>query len=176
MRDMLRRFAADYPSLFPLPNQWTGLTVCDQAEADAKLLAVPAAKRFLSIEPMLGPVEIETIRNSDFGEGQPYLHPLIGRVSDGHGDSCGAPSLDWVIVGGESGPKARPMHPDWARSLRDQCVAAGVAFHFKQWGEWGAGGHRVGKASSGRHLDGRTWDQMPGEAVPCLNAFRFLAP
>lgn len=120
-------------------NVWIGATIVNQAEADRdipKLLAVPAAKRFLSMEPLLGPVDLDTIHNTDFGEGQPYLHPLIGRVSDGHGDSCGAPSIDWVIVGGESGPRARPMHPDWARSLRDQCEAAGVPFLFKQWGEW----------------------------------------
>ena len=124
--------------LMPLPNVWLGATITNQAEANRdipKLLAVPAHRRFLSMEPLLGPVDLETIYNTDFGEGQPYLHPLIGRVSDGHGDSCSAPSIDWVIVGGESGPNARPMHPDWARSLRDQCTAAGMPFLFKQWGE-----------------------------------------
>ncbi len=123
----------------PPANVWLGTTITSQPEADrdiTKLLAVPAAKRFLSMEPLLGPVDLDTIHNTNFGEGQPYLHPLIGRVSDGHGDSCNAPSIDWVIVGGESGPGARPMHPDWASSLRDQCVAAGVPFLFKQWGEW----------------------------------------
>ena len=123
----------------PPHNIWIGATVVGQEEANRdipKLLAVPAAKRFLSMEPLLGPVDLGTIYNTDFGEGQPYLHPLIGRVSDGHGDSCGAPSIDWVIVGGESGPGARPMHPNWAKSLRDQCEAAGVPFLFKQWGEW----------------------------------------
>ncbi len=123
----------------PPANVWLGTTITSQPEADrdiTKLLAVPAAKRFLSMEPLLGPVDLDTIHNTNFGEGQPYLHPLIGRVSDGHGDSCNAPSIDWVIVGGESGPGARPMHPDWSSSLRDQCVAAGVPFLFKQWGEW----------------------------------------
>lgn len=118
---------------------WLGATIVNQAEADRdipKLLAVPARVRFLSMEPLLGPVQLDTIYNTDFGEGQPYLHPLIGRVSDGHGDSCSAPSIDWVIVGGESGPGARPMHPDCARGLRDQCAAAGVPFLFKQWGEF----------------------------------------
>lgn len=122
-----------------LPNLWIGATIVNQAEADRdipKLLEVPARVRFLSMEPLLGPVQLDTIYNTDFGEGQPYLHPLIGRVSDGHGDSCSAPSIDWVIVGGESGHGARPMHPDWACSLRDQCDAAGVPFLFKQWGEW----------------------------------------
>jgi protein gp37 len=119
-------------------NVWLGATIVNQEEADRdipKLLAVPAAKRFLSMEPLLGPVDLETIYNTDFGEGQPYLHPLIGRVSDGHGDGCSAPAIDWIIVGGESGPGARPMHPDWARSLRYQCKAAGVPFLFKQWGD-----------------------------------------
>lgn len=123
----------------PPENIWIGATITSQAEADRdipKLLAVPAAKRFLSMEPLLGPVNLETIYNTDFGESQPYLHPLLGWVSDGHGDGCSAPAIDWVIVGGESGPGARPMHPDWARSLRDQCRAAGVPFLFKQWGEW----------------------------------------
>ena len=89
--------------------------------------------------------------------------------------------LHWVICGGESGPGARPMHPDWARSLRDQCAAAGVPFLFKQWGEWlpseaedqpvyrgehrHLGGHvhtyRIGKAAAGRMLDGRTHDEFP---------------
>lgn len=122
-----------------LPNVWIGATICNQKEADRdipKLLAVPAAKRFLSMEPLLGPVNLETIHNTDLGEGQPYLHPLIGRVSDGHGDGCNVPQIDWVIVGGESGHGARPMHPNWARSLRDQCQAAGVPFLFKQWGEF----------------------------------------
>jgi protein gp37 len=123
----------------PPTDVWIGGTIVNQAEADRdipKLLAVPAAKRFLSMEPLLGPVDLDTIYNTDFGEGQPYLHPLIGRVSDGHGDGCNTPSIDWVIVGGESGPGARPMHPDWSSSLRNQCVAAGVPFLFKQWGEW----------------------------------------
>lgn len=123
----------------PPGNVWLGATITSQSEADRdipKLLAVPARVRFLSMEPLLGQVRLDTIYNTDFGEGQPYLHPLIGRVSDGHGDSCSAPSIDWIIVGGESGTGARPMHPDWASALRDQCQAAGVPFLFKQWGEW----------------------------------------
>ena len=171
----------DFERLYP--NVWLGCTVVNQDEADRdipKLLAVSAAVRFLSMEPLLGPVDLGVA---------------------GRGDS----GLDLVIVGGESGPGARPMHPDWARSLRDQCQAAGVAFHFKQWGEWetaldreqddpdwradysrkfadhgptrwinlaGGGGfhgerfhvmRRVGKASAGRLLDGRTWDEMPAQ-------------
>jgi protein gp37 len=83
------------------------------------LLETPAAVRFISAEPLLGPID---------------LHPL-GCGTNALTSSTG-PNLDWVIAGGESGPHARPMHPDWARSLRDQCQDAGVAFFFKQWGEW----------------------------------------
>jgi len=102
---------------WPLPNVWLGVSVGDQTAADERipeLLATPAAVPFVSAEPLLGPVD-------------------LGQWLDG---------LDWVIVGGESGPGARPMHPDWARSLRDQCVAAGVSFFFKQWGAWGTVGLR----------------------------------
>jgi len=115
---------------WPLPNVWLGTSVEDQKWADIripKLLDAPAAVRFLSCEPLLGPVDL--------------------RIYPGSW-------VDWVIVGGESGPGARPMHPDWARSLRDQCVAAEVPFFFKQWGG------RIPKAG-GRELDGRTWDAMP---------------
>ncbi len=98
------------------PNVWLGATITNQTEAERdipKLLEVPARVRFLSMEPLLGPVDIV-----------PYIHCDVGNT------------VDWVIVGGESGPGARPMHPDWVRSLRDQCGAAGVPFLFKQWGEW----------------------------------------
>ncbi|WP_420994083.1 phage Gp37/Gp68 family protein [Cupriavidus sp. 30B13] len=120
----------------PWPNVWLGATVVNQAEADRdipKLLATPARVRFLSMEPLLGPVDLAKwigycertdkhgISRNDAGE-----HILCERY-------CG---VSWVIVGGESGPGARPMHPDWARSLRDQCAAAGVPFLFKQWGEY----------------------------------------
>ena len=154
---------------------WLGATVVNQEEADRdipKLLAARAAVRFLSMEPLLGPVDIRWT------------------------EVC-VPTLDWVIVGGESGPGARPMHPDWARDLRDQCAAAGVAFHFKQWGEFvpciteddgeklvvcpdaadspafdmerrhpiisAHGGEfwRIGKKAAGRQLDGRTHDEFP---------------
>lgn len=113
------------------PNVWLGTTVENQEEADRRiphLLAVPAAKRFLSCEPLLGPVDLTAKAWRDCyieecgGAGKEFV-PLINDI-------------DWVITGGESGPGARPMHPDWARSLRDQCQAAGVPFFFKQWGEW----------------------------------------
>jgi len=69
--------------------------------------------------------------------------------------------IHWVIVGGESGPKARPMQPEWAESVQRQCAKQGVAFFFKQWGGWGADGKRRSKAQNGRLLKGRTWDEMP---------------
>lgn len=103
-------------------NVLLGATVVNQAEADRdipKLLAVPAARRFLSIEPLLGELDISLFLHN--------AHLPVGQ------------SVDWVIAGGESGPGARPMHPDWARDLRDQCAAADVPFLFKQWGEWAPG-------------------------------------
>lgn len=102
----------------PLKNVWIGVSVEDQRWADIRipaLLETPAAVRFLSMEPLLGQVDL-TAAAATWGQ------PLGG--------------IDWVIVGGESGRNARPMHPDWARSLRDQCVTAGVPFFMKQWGEW----------------------------------------
>ena len=122
------------------PNVWIGCTVVNQAEADRdipKLLAVDAAVRFLSMEPLQGPVNllITDSRGHDIsalrGIGCDPTDP------DGPDEYYRTGKLDLVIVGGESGPKARPMHPDWVRGLRDQCNAANVAFHFKQWGEWG---------------------------------------
>lgn len=130
-------------------NIWIGATVVNQEEADRdiqKLLAVPAAKRFLSVEPLLGPVNIEGHLFSAYDKAAHDSQMLPGLPRDD--------KLDWVIVGGESGPGARPMDPEWARSLRDQCIAANVPFHFKQWGG-------VHKASAGRVLDGRTWDEVP---------------
>jgi protein gp37 len=111
------------------PNVWLGCTVVNQAEADRdipKLLAVPAKVRFLSMEPLLGPVDLTRCG----------LNPKPTREGEWQEWE---PRADWIICGGESGPKARPMHPDWARSLRDQCQAAGVPFFFKQWGEWSPG-------------------------------------
>lgn len=127
---------------WPLPNVWLGVSVEDQATADERiphLLDTPAAIRFISAEPLLGPVDLtfmgdkpenglalrlDALRGAWMGMGRdPFVHHYTA-------------GLDWVIVGGESGQGARPMHPDWARSLRDQSAAASVAFHFKQWGEW----------------------------------------
>jgi protein gp37 len=173
--------------MWPLPNVWLGVSVEDQKWADIRipaLLETPAAVRFLSCEPLLGPVSLFDNTKIDTGT-----------------------LVDWVIVGGESGPRARPMHPDWARQLRYECTTYGIPFLFKQWGEWaparwkGEGGAthaftgsyldentahfmelshqptslarspqtprgaqgmtRPGKHAAGRELDGSTWDQYP---------------
>ncbi|MEU4576646.1 phage Gp37/Gp68 family protein [Nonomuraea sp. NPDC023979] len=121
-----------------LPNVWLGVSVEDQQRADMRiprLLATPAAVRFLSCEPLLGPIDLRRMTKR-FGS---HLDCLTGDITAAaDGTICGtAPGvIDWVIAGGESGPGARPMHPDWARGLRDQCVDAGVPFLFKQWGAW----------------------------------------
>jgi protein gp37 len=149
------------------PNVWLGATICDQAEADRdipKLLAVPARVRFLSIEPMLGPVDLTRIvlhsGPIDLAATAPPQWRNVKTVNVVRnalkpGKQSGT-RIDWVICGGESGPKARPMNPDWARSLRDQCAAAGVPFHFKQWGEWGP-------RPVGRVHDSHRWPIQPGE-------------
>ncbi len=166
---------------WPLKNVWFGVTAENQEQADKRipyLLSIPAEVRFISIEPMLGPIDISWVwRNTK------------------HQDTV----TDWVIVGGESGPGARPMHPEWVRSIRDQCKAGRVPFFFKQWGEYvpqvqnpealtertadkalyvdldgetrtasrGARGkaatvQKVGKKAAGRKLDGKIHDAMPG--------------
>lgn len=149
------------------PNVWLGATIVNQEEADRdipKLLAVPAVKRFLSMEPLLGPVNLDHLNDGKEVNEVSCLKPYTWEeeieqwrgteddweesFEDHYGtaptDGLSGPmhnSIDWVIVGGESGPGARPMHPDWSRSLRDQCQGAGVPFLFKQWGEWLPGGH-----------------------------------
>ena len=119
---------------WPLANAWLGVSIEDQATANERvlpLLETPAAIRFVSAEPLLGPVDLTCVA---FQDGN--IDALRGDLWGGSGTGAFARGLDWVIVGGESGPDARPMHPDWARGLRDQCAAAGTAFFFKQWGEW----------------------------------------
>ncbi|MDQ0349773.1 phage Gp37/Gp68 family protein [Ancylobacter vacuolatus] len=128
------------PGEWPLPNVWLGVSTEDQRRADERvpdLLATPAAVRFISAEPLLGPVNLFSLneRRGDRGTITDWHDSLRGLR---FGPSEETAKLDLVISGGESGPKARPMHPDWARSLRDQCAAAGTAFFFKQWGEWEA--------------------------------------
>ncbi len=136
----------------PLPNVWWGVTVEDQRRAEERiphLLATPAAVRFLSCEPLLGPIDLESAWHGEsaldaecWGEcawctnDKPPLHNCRrGLQSDAVADK-GRSGLDWVIAGGESGPGARPMQPWWLQSLRDQCQSAEVPFFFKQWGAW----------------------------------------
>ncbi len=117
---------------WPLPNVWWGVSVesQEQDERVVHLMDTLAAVRFVSAEPLLAPLDFE--HDTEVGI---LSHLKSYRFDDG---PMGSPSakVDWVIVGGESGPLARPMHPSWVRAIRDQCVAAGTAFHFKQWGEW----------------------------------------
>jgi protein gp37 len=135
--------ANDLWTVWPLPNVWLGVSCERQQEADERiphLLATPAAKRFISAEPLLGRIDLRfSIPSFLDGEERPLmrLDALRGVHSCGSAIVDADAKLDWVIAGGESGKKARPMHPDWARSLRDQCADAGVPFFFKQWGEWG---------------------------------------
>jgi len=136
---------------WPLPNVWLGFSAEDQQRFDERWphvgpLAGEGWVTWLSAEPLLGPLDIG---NGVAYDGEGGFDPLY-------------PKLDWVVAGGESGAGARPMHPDWPRSLRDQCQAGGVAYHFKQWGSWDSAGSHVGKKAAGRVLDGRTWDEMPG--------------
>lgn len=152
-------------------NIWLGVSVEDQKTADQRiplLLETPAAVRFVSCEPLLGEVDLK---------GWIYKNGMWVN---------GQNRIDWIIVGGESGKNARPMHPGWVRSIQDQCENAGVPFFFKQWGEWlpnvygdmsipantnfdkkhflfsdGLAVCRVGKKNAGRLLDGREWNEFP---------------
>ncbi|KAF0102177.1 MAG: hypothetical protein FD144_2612 [Rhodospirillaceae bacterium] len=201
---------------WPLPNVWLGVSTEDQARADERiphLLATPAAKRFISAEPLLAAIDLERVGCLEaIREAMPTIivREERGRPRSGNGSICGAqidsvgsfgssitffqtpdhmggftatsprqwPRLDWVIAGGESGPKARASHPDWFRALRDQCAAAGVPFFFKQWGEWapldGTGLvseqpdakprddiYRIGKRRAGAMLDGKPHREFP---------------
>ncbi len=124
-------------------NVWIGTSVEDQATADQRiphLLQVNAPVRFLSMEPLLGPVDLSIIRAPQIGQD---LMPLYGMWQPNYSGRAGGAvaggkcnGIDWVIVGGESGTNARPMNPEWVLRLRDQCVRHRVPFHFKQWGEW----------------------------------------
>lgn len=130
------------PGMWPLPNVWLGTSVCDQSDADKfipTLLDTPAAVRLVSYEPALGPVDFTKL--SRMCEAAHYVCDALRGIhtvgtDPGNDATVVAEKLDWIICGGESGPESRPMHPDWARSVRDQCASAGTAFFFKQWGEW----------------------------------------
>lgn len=171
---------------WPLKNLWLGVTTENQEQADKRipiLLQIPAAKRFISVEPMLGPIDLTDIQ----------IGNQLANVLSGVGDiSPLMHTIDWVICGGESGPRARPMHPHWVRLLRDLCYVTKARFTFKQWGEWiqldkkhamiegeivlgidgkeyiMAGDHlkpvimkKVGKKASGRELEGKIYDYYP---------------
>lgn len=130
------RMAKAFEDIEAPSNTWLGISAEDQPTLDYRapwLRQTPATVRWVSFEPLLGPVDAtEALR-----------------------------VLDWVVVGGESGPGARPMSPDWVRSLRDQCNAAGVPFFFKQWGAWNSQGVRVGKKAAGAMLDGQERKSFP---------------
>ena len=120
-------------------NAWLGVSVEDKKYGKPRIIylqAIKAKTRFLSIEPLLED---------------------IGRIR--------LAGIHWVIVGGESGSRARPMEEKWALSVRDQCHSAGVDFFFKQWGAWGADGKRRSKGANGRELQGKTWDMIPVAAI-----------
>lgn len=163
-------------------NVWAGLSVAHQPDTRLihHLLKVPAAVRFLSVEPLVGPVDL-------------VAAGALGCTCDAN--QCtglcafyrGCPAIrdntlariDWVIVGGESGPNARPMHANWARSLRDQCIAAGVPYFFKQWGEWAPGEWRVhrGDARAISARDGRlgepTFVSLPPKDGGAINDIEY---
>lgn len=127
---------------WPLPNVWLGVSVEDQQRADLRipdLLATPAAVHFASAEPLLGRIDFRRIlvEHPVYAGVSAFQDALVGQLFDLGASPIGDTNkLDWIIVGGESGRGARPMHPEWVRSLHDQCDAAGTAFFFKQWGEW----------------------------------------
>lgn len=192
-----------YDEQFHWPNIWLGTSVESQEMADkriSELLEVPAKVRFLSCEPLLEKIDLESILwPNKCGHRVDVLRGgywnKSGIIACGPSAKLGEPkggftnhsdmnTIDWVIVGGESGHNARPVHPDWARSIRDQCVAAETPFLFKQWGEWapyhelrcnepGIKGKqwfnfdpdtavcKVGKKKAGRLLDGREWNEYP---------------
>ncbi len=157
------------------PNAWLGTTIETQGWALKRipdLLKHPAVLRFVSCEPLLGPLDLKCWLS------QP-------NSAKSRQDIRG---IDWVIAGGESGPRARPMNPAWAEDLRDQCTNAGVPFHFKQWGHWRPAGDRdapgartvrvqgrngglvtlvkLGKKAAGRELAGKVWDAVPEPGIP----------
>jgi protein gp37 len=150
------------PDWYPLRNVWIGVSVENQQWATIRipeLLMTPAAVRFLSMEPLIGGVDLTRIAwKKGGGTHLDVVNGVHGVPGVWHAP---AKHVDWVIVGGESGRGARPMKADWARVLRDQVTNASIAFHFKQWGAHGPDGVRRSKHDTGRELDGRTWDEFP---------------
>jgi protein gp37 len=161
-----------------MKNVWLGVTAENQEQANKRvplLLSTPAAKRFVSCEPLLGQIDLVNV----YGSG----HRAQGTEQLGF--------IDWVICGGESGPGARPMHPDWVRILQSECHCCSVPFFFKQWGEWlpaydfderlnelmkdfpkcrigkshdfpdGTAMYKIGKRAAGSLLDGKEYKEYP---------------
>lgn len=172
MNDIFTRIANTYPSQYPASNIWLGVTAENQEQADKRipiLLQTPAAIRFVSVEPMLSPVDLEEyLPIYDYRPTYEYYRMAYPEL--GEKPILLKKGLDWVICGGETGPGARPMHLGWARNLRNQCQEAGEPFFFKQWGEWkhinflddgGEKFERVGKKAAGRLLDGVEWSEYP---------------
>ena len=166
--------------LWPLPNVWLGVSVEDQVRADERipiLLDTPAAVRWISAEPLLGPIDLTALpfpKSCDCPDHSPTLNALTGDVFCG--GCCEGPeattsaTLDWGVYGGESGPDARPMHPDWVRQGRDQFAAGGVPFLFKQWGEWTPGENAqntIGKAVETADWFNQRWDFQRLTAGDC---------
>jgi protein gp37 len=139
-------------------NVWLGVSVESQEYANERiplLLQAPAQVRFLSCEPLLGPLDLEYIRCPWCNEFEDDC-PMCMADADGNWINS-LLSINWVITGGESGPKARPAQLEWFKSIRDQCQSNYVAYHHKQHGGW----HRVNGEWGGRELDGKTWDELP---------------
>lgn len=168
--DVMARWAETHP--WPV-NAWAGCTVESQEWADRRipaLLCVPAPVRFLSCEPLLGALDLSEWMTKP-APSRRWAECLCGQIdpADRPCPPCeSGGGIHWVIAGGESGAGARPSHPDWFRALRDQCAAAGVPFHFKQWGEFAPAGdgfgtnvRRVGKHAAGRLLDGIEHNDYP---------------
>ncbi len=169
IRRMWRSFDWQTPSDVPFrQNVWLGTSVENQEYADSRVPKLLDCRQlasvlFLSCEPLVGPVDLTMVATNPPYEG---IDALGGQCFDYVAqETRGNAKLDWIITGGESGQDARPCDPQWFRSLRDQCEAAGTPFHFKQWGEFDSGQERIGKKNAGRLLDGRTHDGLPLIAV-----------
>jgi len=186
-KDWLAGFESAWPREYQ--HLWLGVTCENQAMADKRipvLLQIPAALHWISYEPGLGPLDLTHIGGDRFGWGR--IDALNGlryiranaTESGCEWETAPCAKLGLIVAGGESGPGARPLHPDWVRWLRDQCVSAGVPYFFKQWGEWlshhqmgnlsgackqtiidGLSFYRVGKKNAGRLLDNQEWSQFP---------------
>ena len=150
---------------FPLENVWIGVTAESQKEANYRipiLLSIPAALRFVSIEPMLEEVNL---LSGELGDTLCHCEGCLNCAKD-EPERWQAQRIDWVICGGESGQKARPLNPLWVKSLQEQCLHANVPFFFKQWGEFTCKNGemvRVGKKEAGYLIDGKECREMPKE-------------